>query len=498
MTFTFPTDDLDNPQKVLFQLGSWWGNYYGGRGLLLDRMGARTDRERQAHIEAQELFGSISRLTVPVHHVENYWALELLQSQTNDNDAAMLRYDGSPLGVFDGSPKYFFDVPLQNDFVFEIPPLADCWLITNRITEPSVVLHKNVDYLLDAPLNALVFRQDPFANPLIPQEPVYQDGVIVDYRIVLWLVRARFDREHIHTHFGHVLSYEDESSLAYRDAVNAAFDAIVDATALAHVEKLVSLMAGIPLTVETGEVVEDIVEDGQHKLVLTDKQVYKFPRTATVTVAKGDTLREGQSLVDDYELWEFRTGEVSDNVAALVIGRGILGNGFFGDLVFENTDVPLEVTGDTGQERVEFEIKGHPLDVELFWDTVHANRLVYGQGFYDLLRVQGQLPATINPMEFIVENILRNNAFAIRISVAGFGAEALGLKPAKLLRRIVPPHTTLLLIVELPGMSDSATMLDDGSFTNGIATGTGQTTWGGQTNLNQTSFTAKHVSFTCQ
>ena len=498
MTFVYPADDLDDPQKILALQGSWWSNVYDGRGLLLDRMQAKTDREKQAQIEADELFDSISRLTVPVFHTENYYAIRLLASEKNNNDAAMLRYDGEPQGDYDGSPQHYYDVPLQNDCVFALGDIVDTYAISNRITEPSVVLHKNIDFQIDREIGALVFRDDPFANPLIPQTQIYQDGIVVDQEIILWAFRAKFDREHIHQHFGYVLSYKQDSSEPYRDAVNAALGAIVGGTALSDVERLAERMAGIELVRETGEVVADIAQDALHLLVITDKHVYRFPRTSTASVAVGDVLQAGQPLTTAYELWEFRRGEVSENVAALALSKGILGTGYFGELLFENTAVPLVVSGATGQERVEFEVKGHPLDVEKFWDTVHTNRLVYGQSLYELLRAQGPLPATINPMEFVVSNLLRNNAFAIRLSVAGFGHNALGLSPGMLFRRIIPPHSTLILIVELPPLNDSGTMaLDDTGMASTVSTETGNTPATPQ-NLDDTGFTAKVVNFTCQ
>lgn len=501
MTYTYPTDDLDRPGRYLELLGSVWAHIYSGRALLEDRLQARLDIERQAVSDGQELVAAVSRDTVPVFHRERWYLLRLLESEMDTNDAAMLRYDDPLLEArYDGSPAFFYDVPAQLDHTFPLPPqLMDCNLIMNRLTEPSVVLHKNIDYRIDLPRRALVFRENPFENALIPKSQIFTDGVVTDREVSLWLFAARFDWRHIHSHFGYVLGYEDDSSPEYRRLVAAVLDAITGGTSLRDVERVVSAMSGIPLAAGE-ETVQDVAEDARHLLILTDKNAYRFNRDATAAVQVGDTLQDGQSLITAYERWEFRRGEVNDNVAALVLGRGLLKPDFRGELTFENKEVPLQVTGDSGEERIEFEIGGHPLDIEHFWDLVHQNRLVYGKSLYELLQATDDgVPATINPMAFVVRNLLRNNTMAVRLEVAGFGAGALGLGPSLLLRRILPPHATVLLIVELPPQEESITMgnVDDSSLSNFPATETGSDSVGSQ-NVVDTGFTAKNVSFTCQ
>jgi hypothetical protein len=233
-------------------------------------------------------------------------------------------------------------------------------------------------------------------------------------------------------------------------------------------------------------------------LVNTDKHVYKFQPTATAAVSEDEIVYDGQSLITGFERLTPNRGQSSDRLQVIVLGKGMLANIFNGELGFENKVVPVEVLGPPGDERAEWEISGHPLDVELFWDTVYDNRLVYGSSMYDLLKAEdGPFPATVNPMEFMLENVLRNNTVIFIVDAGDFGDDALGLGPGATLRRIVPPHKTILMVIELSGFSDSVTMenIDDsimGTF-DGMAPLTDEMT---QANVSS-YFSCKQVSFTC-
>jgi hypothetical protein len=68
------------------------------------------------------------------------------------------------------------------------------------------------------------------------------------------------------------------------------------------------------------------------------------------------------------------------------------------------------------------------------------------------------LPATINPLEFLIAQLLRGHAIFARIRSGSLGAAALGIDHVRLLRRIIPPHACLILLIDLPPRDDSANM----------------------------------------
>jgi hypothetical protein len=59
------------------------------------------------------------------------------------------------------------------------------------------------------------------------------------------------------------------------------------------------------------------------------------------------------------------------------------------------------------------------------------------------------LPTHINPLRFLVENVLRNNVFVVRINVSALGQNRLGLYNIRHLRHVLPPQTAMIVVFEL-------------------------------------------------
>lgn len=64
------------------------------------------------------------------------------------------------------------------------------------------------------------------------------------------------------------------------------------------------------------------------------------------------------------------------------------------------------------------------------------------------------LPAEINPLRFLVENVLRNNVFVVRINVSALGQNRLGLYNIRHLRQVIPPQTAMIVVFELAAKLD--------------------------------------------
>lgn len=470
--FCYPAGDHDRPRNLLGLLGTFWTNTYTGRDQVQSYVGALAQLSAQTHLDLLELVASMSRYEVPLFHRDNWYLLTLKQSERNGAKTSLYRYGDA--GIQYGGPLHY-DVPAVRELhTFPLPTkLANVGLIMNRITEPSVTLTQSLDYLVDIERDAIVFRSNPFDNPLIATRPVYENGEIIDYEAALWLFRGEFDFEHIYRQFGYILGLKLQSSKGYRDLLNAIFDAIVGGTAQAQISRAFAAITGIPLVMETQETVEHITLDGGGRLVITDQHVYRFQADATMLVEVGDVVTAGDPLTDALEIIELNRGQVPSSVEALALGEGLLASCFYGDLVFENREVPLEVEEDhvSGYTYVKFGLGGFPLDVERFFDDLHARGIELATAEIDTCAGETRvgtlahvldtrvnqtgeplarhLPSTINPLQFLVQNVLRNNVFLVRVKAAGMGRDALGLYNVRHLSKIVPPHTAMLLILEL-------------------------------------------------
>ena len=472
--WTYPTDDLDNPSKTLGLLGSLWTNVYAGRDLLEARVDARHAIARQAHDDLLQAGELISRVDMPIWHTRNWYAMTIRDDQM---DQSFIGYEFDiNLPDFDSSPGFNFDQTFGVDAVETDAPadLHDVLIICNRITEPSAVLHRDIDFTLED--GKLIFRENPFANPLFPQSPVFAGGEVAYNEAVLWLFKSEYDWDLVYDHFGYVLDLELDTSEGYKGLVNRVMDAHVRATSQFDVEDLIADIYQIPVVQSDSETVADVRSDDRHLLVITDANAYEHRLGSTPTVSVGDTVRKGQPMIDAFSVHEGRRGDDFPSVAGITLSTGYLTPIFQGDISWENTEVPVTVTGAAGSERVEWQLGGLESDVQLFWDTVHQNRLVYGDSLYDLLVAEyGAVPATINPMEFLVEHVLRNNCMVIVLQTNGIGTEPLAAPLEDWLRKIMPPHCAVILIIEMPAASGSVTMMSgsDGETGFGMDPATG-------------------------
>jgi hypothetical protein len=491
--YAYPTTDWDRAKNLLALLGSFWYEMYYRRDQMETLCAAKGQIENQTLVDLMHAVDCLAYRTCPVFQIDNWYILRLLESERNTTDLALPIYDGSI--AYDAGFRY--DVPgPQPAFVFPVPAnLSVVGQIFNRFTDPSLVWSNGIDFTLDP--GRIVFREDPFLDGRVGKRAVYLNGEIIDQEAVLWIFRGEFDAATLYRQYGYVLNMQFPSSKVYRDLLTAFFDALVGGTTAHQILLAASAITGIPLVVEPVEVVEQVSWDGTGRLVITDQHSYKFPMTATPLVAVGDTVQAGDSLVDTLQVIELNRGIVPDDLRALAMGPGFLATCYYGDLIFENKEVPLEVIEDhpSGFTYVKFGLGGFPLDVTRFFDDMHERGIAAsqmpvddcdpgqtvlipgdecdGEGTPDQVLRRGtlahlldvrenpigeptaaSLPDSINPLEFLVQNVLRANATILKIKAGSLAADRLGLHASTQFRKIVPPHTVLILLIELTAASE--------------------------------------------
>jgi len=465
--YTWPSD-LDDARKLLGVVGSFWAETYAGNDLVASLLHAKAQHQAQAQLDLLDLVASMCRFTVPVFHKENWSLLQLKASELNSPN--LPKFDGTY--NWDGQIK--FDTPADSVlFAWPAPAgLVDAKVVLNQITDASLTCVKGTDFFV-AP-GAVWFRDNPFLNASVRVTDVYEDGVVVDRVAHVWVYRGEYDWATIYKQFGYVLGMKLTSSRQYRQIVNAAYDGLVEGTTARCLEDFMSAVCDVPLALGD-ETVRYVLSDGRKKWVITDENAYGFSPGATVIVTPGQAVKAGDPLTDALRFYDTNRGVVPDAVRALTVGRGYLSAAFFRELTFENLTVPLVVTeGVDGYTKVEFQVSGWPADVEKFWDDVHATGVAANDTLAMRLDTRtnktGQptaiaLPAAVNPLEFLCENVLRGNFFFIVVKPEGFGPEGVGLPAARILRRLVPPQTGCVILVQLEYDGDIVTMDDSGDET---------------------------------
>lgn len=463
----FPRENsiLDQPDRLLALLGSFWAETYLGAADVGRLVGHRAELAGGTFDRLRDAIDATSRRRCPVFRRERYRHLPVRLSARN---ARPLRY-GS--GRLHGDGVRYADPPAGGRVAYPAPAdLAGVEVITNRLAEPSAVLVRGLDFEVGA--GELLFRADPFADARFARSPVTEGGAEVDSELDLWLYRPAFDRGIVYEHWGYVVGAEGKSSPAYKRAVNALFDMLTFGTAAGRLLEAVAAAAGLPLGAD-GEAVEAVVPDGDATLVVTDRAAHRLPPGCAATVTAGDVLAAGQPLCDGVELLEFNRGTPPAGLEGLSVGRGLLLGAYVGELGFPNRDVPVAARVVGGRLRVSWELGGHPGDVEAFWNAVHARGVAAGTTLANLLDrrpdPEGEpgpehLPATVNPLAFLTEHLFRFNLFAVRVKAAALTPDGAGLALLTSAQRLVPPHTCLLLLLDAPAVEHALNHQGEGEL----------------------------------
>lgn len=515
--FVYPGTDLDRGRNLLALLGSFWANSYTGIDQVSSYVTTTAETVKQTFKNLLEVVAATSRHDLPVFHEETFFPVGIRLSELNSAKTNTVRFSDSA-AVFDGTLT--FDQPIQSElYVFPLPQnLVDIGYLFNKVTFPTVALMKNADFFVDIENRALVFASNPFENEGFLQQKIIGTG---DTEITLWAFSGKFDYDYVFEQFAYTIGLKLRSSEGYKELMNAILTGVIDGGMTAKMlDTAVSAICGIPLALEH-ETVETVRLDRNGMFIATDKTVYRFNGNAEPVVVPGQELHPGNYLVRGFEISEFfvsntylpadtteqvvcdvppetllatnayevlatETDEdlalilqqetcsrVRKDLTTLALDAGFLSACFWGDLVFENKDVPLEVVEDhpSGYAYVRFGVGGLPADVDHFFDEIHRRGIERLQEVNETCPPQrvratlahvldyrkniefeptaATLPKTINPLRFLVENVLRNNVFVVRIIVSALGQNAIGLYNIRHLRALIPPQTAMIVVFEL-------------------------------------------------
>lgn len=462
MAYRYPQNDLDNADLLLNLLGSFWATTYQGNKLISDLTEVTGQMVQQTYAQLMELVNSTSRFNVPLFHQDNWYALRFRETALNTNSDLLPKYTTQTTQIHTADNSLAYGQALSTPYFVLAKPrgLAEVKLIFNRLTAPTVELVQGIDYWLED--TVIIFRNNPFKNDLIAKRDLLNDrGEIADKEIVLWMYRGKWDWYATYKQFGYVLRLQLKSSENYKQFINAILDAFVSGTSIRTQQLALAAVFGVPLVIEAKEVVERIIRDADKLNIITDQHAYRFPLSATPIVFRHQQVIAGDSLTDLLQVFEFNRGKQIDpqDISALSVGAGLLPLDFHGELVFENIETPiiveLEVDGFT---KISWKLGGFPFDADKFWDDTHAAGVAQNQTLAMLLDrratpigqpTAAMLPSMINPLQFLTDNVLRNNAYVVKIKAGISRATRLPFVPSDQLRKIQPPHTLMLLNVEL-------------------------------------------------
>lgn len=472
---TYP-NDVTYGEQFLTALGSFWYWYFQEKGKLRQHLDAVGHRQGQTERDYLEVVDIIGRYTVPVFHSEDWYLLVL---KASDKDEVKNVYGQGLEYGNDGAygdaqtAEFLFPLP-EDDFFGQLTELP--YTIHNRVLYPSKSWTQGAEYDIDKERGLIRFLDDPFDSGYVAKRDVYNDeGELVDEEIGLWVFRGQWDQEYIYKYWSFAVAMVAESTEFFKDLTNALWDAYAFGSNMQSLQMMISAMLGVPFIIEPTETVEDIIEEPTRKLVTTDKNAYSFSSEANVVVNIGDTLFAGQELTDAVTVVDC-AGNMPDysQLSGISLNEKYLSGGYFSELVFENGSVDVEYEGvnSSGKAVVTFRIQGYPADVDLFFDKSMEIALSTGdRTLAELLDLRDNpatqplpinLPSQLNPLEFALDRIMRNNLWFMKIRTSAVNPDAPGLAYLRHIRPVVPPHTSLLIFVEISPSTDTIDLSEVG------------------------------------
>lgn len=452
--YVYPQNTLDEPEKLLSLVGSFWSSTYSDSATVAQFLASRARLEKQTEQNLLEAEATVGRETVPVYHRELWKPLVFRESELA-NEAMLPKYgEGFFYGEGAESP-IFYGKPVPRAFTaIRVPDhLRKVAAVFNRTDQPTLSWFTDLDYVLRD--GFLLVRENPFTRADVATRPIYAGDQIVDREAVLWLFAADLDEEFLWKHFGHIWNSRLESSENYKQLINAVWDAAVTGSTDLAVRNFLAAVADAPVVRHEQEIVDRVVKDYRSLLVITNREVYRYSREAEAIVSPGQCVWKGDLLANPFSLIDLRKAHQLD-LPALTLDKNLTDHA---PLLFANAPLPVSVELDGGQPRVEFPLAGARSVVEKFWQTVHDRGLAANHTLHqNLVQAVGGTPSEINPLEFLVQNLLRGNTTVVTLRPQLFGPGRLPLAVLREIRRILPPWMMLLFLLNMTSEEDPVIM----------------------------------------
>lgn len=399
---------------------------------------------------------------IPLTEPLEVWPISFLQSQVNTSPSSLLRFDNNNLsfdGVaeFDDYPPYVAgatDRYVIGGEVYRVPNgrgIVSMTCVADRITDHFKSIMSPGGVWIDGA--DLVFREDP-RTYFSSWQPIYDEyGEETDREITLWARDVEIDRRWLQQLLGYVVGIESRSNQAYKDSLLAALSSTTAGDSAKAVSSLLTAVTGVPFG-RGYETVEEAVTTAFTQAIVTDQRVYEIPIDSEPVVVAGEKIAPTQSLCSALTLHSLQPGHIPPGLMSLALPPGYL-DGIDGYLVFDDVETEVLVEETEDGPKVSFALGGRPEDVEAFWDEVHRRGVASGAllaGYLDPLRrqppVAGAVPSTINPLQFLVEHVLRGPVSVCQIRPSLLSADARQRLPwLRELRQMTAPWGGIFLVM---------------------------------------------------
>lgn len=186
--------------------------------------------------------------------------------------------------------------------------------------------------------------------------------------------------------------------------------------------------------------------------VVTDASTYRLVEADTPSVAVGDVLPPGTAVGSAWELTKL--GPAKPDLTHLTIPASYHQGVTEGGITWYDETVNLVVDTVSSRTRVRWTLGGDEDDVVAFWEESHARGITAGatslaQAMDTRTNPTGDpgaesLPVTVNPLEFVCQELLAGNAYLLVVYPDRFGpAASTEAERTTAVRKAAGPYVTV-------------------------------------------------------
>jgi len=456
---TQPTPDVQDPDKFVGTMGSFWAEIFAGYPTLRQLRRQDLALQQSADDARQELMDGLSRRRINVHRNQRWRKLTLTLSDMNSVLVAPVTFGSDEAGNYGGTLRYG-QASAETLYRFPLPARwAEVPLLVDSAGAPTQAWTAGVDYRVVPEDGYIEFGQNPFNLPVARRSVYDADGELTD-RLDLWAVGVQYDAHDVYEQFGFALNLAAaRSSEAFRRRVSAHYQSLVAGPNSALLRACVAAACGLPAVINASETVEDVFSHPLRLQVITDQSVYDYHPDDAAVVEVGDTVYSGDCLSGAVVVMESADpNETFDALTGLQLYPSMFDPDvdLAGPLTFLNEDVDV-IHGFTGEKAVAYfdgGIDGDSGDVTNLWAyaevvaepdacVAHALRKVeVPAGVTANYPRAAQIHDTANPMLFVIRQLLGACLVVVKVD-EDLVLDTQWAQNLALLRQLLPPHMRL-------------------------------------------------------
>jgi len=465
-------------------LGTFWLRIYENPELARNLQYGQGLLSAQLYLNFIESLNLRDRNNVPVFHRERWKPMVIRRSEAGTGRAALLKLGMDPapvIGPQTGSgfvQDQVLEIGGHAEFAsavsYPLEGVADViTCITDNILAPNVVLIRGIDFIVRENTIFFLRNNEPFGLDAFPRRTVVDTNGDDDEEILLWGHDVLIDEEWVYEYLGYVLGLHTLSTEFYQGMVNGLWDLYNQGTPLSLLKAGIGALLGEPTVLHTDETVDIILEEDELIKVITDKEVYAVPDTATLraAVVPGAVLHSGDFLTETVRLYETLNplkleavseyGErLRDDVQSLFLNRYL----FRAPLQFgvgaswELSNIVNTGFDANGNPKLKFDLYGNEEDIDTFWADFWAylesknlsSETCFEEYLDDIvLPVEGAVYGRVSPLEYMMRYFLSANAFIVvveRSKLTGPPEDRDPVGLLNLLQSVLPAHVMMFVV----------------------------------------------------